>query len=120
MPATASPFVRSDGSPLHVLVVDDEPNIAELLRMALRFEGWVVTTAHTGRKAVSAAKEVRPDAVVLDIMLPDLDGMEVMRRIRAGSSGVPVLFLTARDSVEDRVAGLTAGGDDLQMDRSTP
>ncbi len=112
MSATTSSLVRTDGSPLHILVVDDEPNIAELLQMALRFEGWAVTTAHTGRKAVSAANDVRPDAVVLDIMLPDLDGVEVMRRIRAGSSGVQVLFLTARDSVEDRVAGLTAGGDD--------
>jgi two-component system OmpR family response regulator len=105
-------LTRADGSPLRVLVVDDEVNIAELVSMALRYEGWEVAAAHTGRTAVSTAKEIRPDAVVLDIMLPDFDGMEVMRRIRADQPDVPVLFLTARDSVEDRVSGLTAGGDD--------
>ncbi len=103
---------RPDGSPLRVLVVDDETNIAELLRMALRYEGWDVTVAHTGRKAVQAAKDVRPDAVVLDWMLPDFDGLEVLRKMRADQPDLPVLFLTARDAVEDRVAGLTAGGDD--------
>jgi two-component system OmpR family response regulator len=94
------------------LVVDDEANIAELVSMALRYEGWETALAHTGRSAVERAKEVRPDAVVLDIMLPDFDGLEVMRRVRADQPHVPVLFLTARDSVEDRVSGLTAGGDD--------
>jgi two-component system OmpR family response regulator len=93
-------------------VVDDEVNIAELVSMALRYEGWDISVAHTGRSAVSTAKDVRPDAVVLDMMLPDFDGMEVLRRIRENNPDVPVLFLTARDSVEDRVAGLTAGGDD--------
>ena len=101
-----------DGSALRVLVVDDETNIAELLSMALRYEGWETSTAHTGWKAVSVAKEVHPDAVVLDLMLPDFDGMEVLRRVRSHLPDVPVLFLTARDAVEDRVAGLTAGGDD--------
>jgi two-component system, OmpR family, response regulator len=105
-------LTRADGSPLRVLVVDDEVNIAELVSMALRYEGWETSVAHTGRTAVDTAKEVRPDAVVLDIMLPDFDGTEVMRRIRADQPDVPVLFLTARDSVEDRVSGLTAGGDD--------
>ena len=105
-------LTRIDGSPLRVLVVDDEPNIAELLRMALRYEGWDVETALTGSKAVAAAKKFSPDAVVLDMMLPDLDGMEVLRRLRADSADVPVLFLTAKDAIEDRVAGLTAGGDD--------
>jgi two-component system OmpR family response regulator len=105
-------LTRADGSPLRVLVVDDETNIAELVSMALRYEGWETSLAHTGRTAVATAKEVRPDAVVLDIMLPDFDGTEVMRRIRADQPDVPVLFLTARDSVEDRVSGLTAGGDD--------
>jgi two-component system OmpR family response regulator len=105
-------LTRADGSPLRVLVVDDEPNIAELLRMALRYEGWEVEVAHSGSKAVSTAKSHRPDAVVLDMMLPDFDGMEVLRRLRGDRAEVPVLFLTARDSVEDRVAGLTAGGDD--------
>jgi two-component system, OmpR family, response regulator len=110
--STTAPLTHADGTPLRVLVVDDEVNIAELLSMALRYEGWETSVAHTGRGAVSRAKEVRPDAVVLDIMLPDFDGMEVLRRMRAHLPDVPVLFLTARDSVEDRVAGLTAGGDD--------
>jgi two-component system OmpR family response regulator len=103
---------RPDGTPPRVLVVDDEVNIAELISMALRYEGFEVATAHTGTKAVSVAKTFRPDSVVLDMMLPDFDGMEVLRRMRSSDPGVPVLFLTARDSVEDRVAGLTAGGDD--------
>jgi two-component system OmpR family response regulator len=105
-------LTRPDGSPLRVLVVDDEENIAELLRMALRYEGWDVEVALNGTKAVATAKKQRPDAVVLDMMLPDFDGMEVLRRLRGDQDDVPVLFLTARDSVEDRVAGLTAGGDD--------
>jgi two-component system OmpR family response regulator len=105
-------LTRADGSPVRVLVVDDEVNIAELLSMALRYEGWDVSMAHTGRQAVSTAAEVKPDAVVLDMMLPDFDGLEVLRRMRTTHPDVPVLFLTARDAVEDRVAGLTAGGDD--------
>jgi two-component system OmpR family response regulator len=110
---SASPrLTRIDGSPVRVLVVDDEANLTELLSMALRYEGWEVQTAGTGLKAVRAAKEFQPDAVVLDMMLPDFDGLEVMRRMRADNSTVPVLFLTAKDAVEDRVAGLTAGGDD--------
>ena len=105
-------LTRADGSPVRVLVVDDEVNIAELISMALRYEGWEITTAHAGHKAVREAKDQRPDAIVLDVMLPDIDGFEVLRRIRATQPDVPVLFLTARDAVEDRVAGLTAGGDD--------
>ncbi len=105
-------MTRADGTPLRVLVVDDEQNIAELIGMALRYEGWDVHQALTGTKAVAAAREFKPDAVVLDMMLPDFDGMEVLRRMRSFDPGVPVVFLTARDSVEDRVAGLTAGGDD--------
>ena len=105
-------LTRADGSPLRVLVVDDEVNLAELVAMALRYEKWQVEVAHTGQQAVSIAGSFRPDAVVLDWMLPDFDGMEVMRRLRSADPEVPVLFLTARDSVEDRVAGLTAGGDD--------
>ena len=108
---TAS-LTRADGTPLRVLVVDDEPNIAELLMMALRYEGWDVRTAATGRDAVSTAREHAPDVIVLDWMLPDVDGLEVLRRVRQHDDRVPVLFLTARDAVEDRVAGLTAGGDD--------
>ena len=105
-------LTRADGSPLRVLVVDDEVNIAELVSMALRYDGFEVRVAHTGSQAVAVAKELRPDAVVLDIMLPDLDGLEVLRRMRASDPDLPVVFLTARDAVEDRVAGLTAGGDD--------
>jgi len=105
-------LTRADGTPLRVLVVDDEVNIAELISMALRYEGFEVAAAHTGSKAVSAAKSFRPDAVVLDMMLPDFDGLEVLRKIRSHSPNVAVLFLTARDAVEDRVTGLTAGGDD--------
>jgi two-component system OmpR family response regulator len=103
---------RADGGPIRVLVVDDEATLADLLSMALRYEGWEVRTAADGGAAVRAAREFRPDVVVLDIMLPDLDGLEVLRRMRAETPDVPVLFLTARDAVEDRVAGLTAGGDD--------
>jgi two-component system OmpR family response regulator len=113
VPADPGPaLTTADGSPLRALVVDDEVNIAELVAMALRYEGWVVDTAHTGSQAVSVARTAQPDVVVLDLMLPDFDGMEVMRRVRAVDPAVPVLFLTARDAVEDRVAGLTAGGDD--------
>jgi two-component system, OmpR family, response regulator len=108
----AADLTRADGSPLRVLVVDDEVNIAELISMALRYEGWQVQMAHTGTSAVNAARELGPDAVVLDMMLPDIDGLEVLRRMRTSMPDVPVVFLTARDAVEDRVAGLTAGGDD--------
>jgi len=101
-----------DGTPVRVLVVDDEPSLAELLSSVLRYEGWSVRTAGSGAEAVKSGRDFRPDAVVLDIMLPDFDGVEVMRRLRAELPGVCVLFLTARDAVEDRVAGLTAGGDD--------
>jgi two-component system OmpR family response regulator len=103
---------RADGSAVRILVVDDEATLSELLAMALRYEGWEVRTAADGLSAVRAAREFRPDAVVLDVMLPDLDGFAVLRRVRADAPEVPVLFLTARDAVEDRVAGLTAGGDD--------
>jgi two-component system, OmpR family, response regulator len=111
-PARGPEMTRPDGTPLRVLVVDDEPNIAGLLRMALRYEGWDVEVALTGSQAVGTARKLVPDAVVLDMMLPDFDGMEVLRRLRTEQPDVPVLFLTARDAVEDRVAGLTAGGDD--------
>jgi len=110
--APAADLTRADGSALRVLVVDDEVNIAELISMALRYEGWQVQMAHTGTAAVNAARELVPDAVVLDMMLPDIDGLEVLRRMRTSLPDVPVVFLTARDAVEDRVAGLTAGGDD--------
>jgi len=103
---------RTDGEPVRILVVDDEATLTDLLSMALRYEGCDVRTAGTGQGAVRAAREFRPDAVVLDVMLPDFDGFEVLRRLRGQSPDVRVLFLTARDAVEDRIAGLTAGGDD--------
>src|SRR2546429_1706131 len=103
---------RPDGTPVRVLVVDDEPSLAELLASVLRYEGWHVRPEGDGASAVRTAREFRPDAVVLDIMLPDFGGMEVLRRVRAELPHVCVLFLTARDAVEDRVAGITAGGDD--------
>lgn len=107
------PEIRGiDGGPVRALVVDDELTLAELLSMALRYEGWEIRTAASGVSAVQAAREFRPDVIVLDVMLPDFDGMEVLRRIRADGELAPVLFLTARDAVEDRIAGLTAGGDD--------
>lgn len=105
-------LVKPDGNPVRALVVDDEQSISELVSMALRYEKFDVRTAASGQSAVSQAKEFQPDIIVLDIMLPDFDGLEVMRRIRADNADVPVLFLTAKDSVVDRVVGLTAGGDD--------
>ncbi len=95
-----------------LLVVDDEPNIGALLAATLRLVGFEVRVAETGTQALAAAEEYAPDLMVLDVMLPDLDGFEVARRLRASGRPVPVLFLTARDSVEDRISGLTAGGDD--------
>jgi len=107
-----SPITRPDGTPIRVLAVDDESSLTELLSLAMRYEGWQVTTAGSGSDAVKAARECRPDAIVLDMMLPDFDGLEVMRRIRSEDPGVPVIFLTAKDALEDRIGGLTAGGDD--------
>ncbi len=105
-------LLRPDGSPVRVLVVDDESALADLLSMALRYEGWEVRTAGDGAEAIRTTRELRPDVVVLDIMLPDMDGLTVLGRLRRELPDVPVLFLTARDAVEDRIAGLTAGGDD--------
>jgi len=105
-------LTRADGSPIRALVVDDEPALGELLSTVLRYEGWQVEAALTGHAAIRAARALDPDVILLDVMLPDLGGIEVLRRIRATHPNVPVLFLTAKDAVEDRVAGLTAGGDD--------
>lgn len=112
MTSSSETLTRPDGSPVRVLVVDDEQMLADLLASALRYEGWEVTTAATGTDAVHAARAVKPDAIVLDMMLPDFDGLEVMRRIRTEQPDVPVIFLTAKDGVADRITGLTAGGDD--------
>ena len=103
---------RADGSPIHVLVVDDEQVLAELVTMALRYEGWTVSTAGDGASAIAAARKDPPDVVVLDVMLPDMSGLDVLRKLREQLPGLPLLLLTAKDAVEDRIAGLTAGGDD--------
>jgi two-component system OmpR family response regulator len=95
-----------------LLVVEDDPNIVELLSASLRFAGFEVRTATSGSAGVIAFKEQQPDLVVLDVMLPDLDGFEVIRQMRAGGVRTPVVFLTARDATEDKVRGLTLGGDD--------
>lgn len=111
-PQGRTELLRPDGSPVRVLVVDDEMSITELLSMALRYEGWQIRSAGDGTGALQTAREFRPDAVVLDMMLPDMDGLTVLGRMRRELPDVPVLFLTAKDAVEDRIAGLTAGGDD--------
>jgi two-component system OmpR family response regulator len=107
-----TPAQTPDRTAVRVLVVDDERSLTDLVSMALRYEGWDVRAAGTGTEAVQTVHRWRPDVVVLDVMLPDIDGLEVMRRLREDVPGVPILFLTARDSVEDRIAGITAGGDD--------
>jgi two-component system OmpR family response regulator len=103
---------RADGNPISVLVVDDEAVLAEMVSMALRYEGWEVTTAGDGSSAITVARTHRPDVVVLDVMLPDMSGLDVLRKLREQNPQLPVLLLTAKDAVEDRIAGLTAGGDD--------
>ncbi|WP_243725436.1 response regulator transcription factor [Actinomadura rubrisoli] len=95
-----------------VLVVDDEANIRDLIEVALRFHGFATVTASTGEAALRQAAVQRPDLVLLDVMLPDVDGFEVCRQLRAGGDQVPVIFLTARDTPSDTVTGLTLGGDD--------
>ncbi len=103
---------RTDGSPIRVLLVDDEPALTNLVRMALHYEGWVVDIAHNGREALAKFEKSGPDVLVLDIMLPDMDGLRILERVRESEAYTPTLFLTARDSVMDRVTGLTAGADD--------
>lgn len=111
MPGTLKP--RHDSTEtVRVLIADDDPTLAELVSMALRYEGWTVETVHDGRSVADATRSFRPDIMILDVMLPGLSGLEVIEHIRAATPDLPVLFLTARDSVEDRIAGLTAGGDD--------
>lgn len=108
---------RGPGQPAdRLLVVDDEPTLRELLSATLRFAGFEVTSVATGTEAIEAARTRQPDLVLLDVMLPDLDGFEVARRLRAGARDagghLPLLFLTARDTTEDKINGLTLGGDD--------
>ena len=95
-----------------VLVVDDEPNIVDVISMALRFQGFTVEAAGTGAEALSQVAAFRPDLIVLDVMLPDMEGFEVARRLGAERAGTPIIFLTARDATEDKIRGLTLGGDD--------
>ena len=101
-----SSLLRTDGTPVRVLVVDDEANLADLLTMALRYEGWDIRTSHDGLTAVRMAREFKPDAVVLDVMLPDFDGFEVARRLRERADETPILFLTAKDTTEDKIRQL--------------
>ncbi|WP_328697640.1 response regulator transcription factor [Streptomyces sp. NBC_00342] len=111
-PLTTSLLHRPDGTPVRVLVVDDEPDVTDVLSGVMTAEGWQVRTAADGVSALATARDFRPDAVVLDWMLPDLDGLQVLRALRREAPRVCVLFLTARDAVEDRITGITAGGDD--------
>jgi two-component system OmpR family response regulator len=104
--------MTENSSAHRVLVVDDEPNIVEVVTMALRFQGFEVETAATGREALSAVSRFKPHLMVLDVMLPDMEGFEVASRLGAQRAGVPIIFLTARDATEDKVRGLTGGGDD--------
>ncbi|MGK0741581.1 response regulator transcription factor [Leucobacter sp. Z1108] len=108
----AAKIQPSDGAKIRALVVDDEDSISNLIAMALRYEGWDVDTASTGAEAIEKLRSFNPDVAVLDIMLPDFDGIQVLSRFRSEGYLLPVLFLTALDSVDDRVNGLTAGGDD--------
>src|SRR5664279_1194280 len=103
---------RADGTAIRAVVVDDEDSLTDLLSMALRYEGWDVRLASDGPQALATIREFRPDVVVLDIMMPGLDGLAVLTRLRADGIQTPILFLTAKDSVDDRIAGLTVGGDD--------
>jgi two-component system OmpR family response regulator len=95
-----------------ILVVDDEPNIVDVISMALRYQGFEVATAGTGAGALGQVKAFRPHLIVLDVMLPDMEGFEVAERLGSQRAGVPIIFLTARDSTEDKIRGLTTGGDD--------
>ena len=102
----------TDNSGTRVLVVDDEPNIAEVVTMALRFNGFAVETAASGREALAAVSSFKPHLMVLDVMLPDMEGFDVAARLGAQRAGLPIIFLTARDATEDKLRGLTGGGDD--------
>src|SRR6202044_4152005 len=113
--SASSTSASSDGrrqADARLLVVEDEPNILELLSASLRYAGFEVVTAAAGTEAVQAAQRHRPDLIVLDVMLPDMDGFDVGRRLRSGGARVPVVFLTARDATEDKIRGLSGGGDD--------
>ncbi len=112
MTTSSATLLRADGTALRALVVDDEADLADVLTNMLLRGGWQARSAHNGRSAIDLAESFQPDVVVLDINLPDLAGFEVLRRLRTLNPSVCVLFLTARDAVEDRIAGITAGADD--------
>ncbi|MFF3567730.1 response regulator transcription factor [Nocardia jiangxiensis] len=111
-PTERSAAHDAERDPVTVLLVDDEAMLTEMMGMVLRFAGWEVVTAADGRTAVAKARELRPDVVILDVMLPDMTGLEVLTRMREHQPHLPVLLLTAKATVQDRIAGLTAGGDD--------
>jgi two-component system OmpR family response regulator len=111
-PSTAPPEPSPVSDATRVLVVDDEANITDLVATALRYEGFDVTTAENGRDPLRMVETTRPHLIVLDVMLPDVDGFEVQKRLAERGRPAPVLFLTARDATEDKVRGLTIGGDD--------
>src|SRR3954453_22805936 len=111
--AAASSASSYSTAPAHrVLVVDDEPNIVDVISMALRFQGFEVASAGTGSDALAAVESFRPQVMILDVMLPDMEGFEVAERLGAERTHVPIIFLTARDAGEDKLRGLTSGGDD--------
>jgi two-component system OmpR family response regulator len=107
-----APHTNNNSAALRVLVVDDEPNLVEVVAMALRYQGFEVDTAASGREALAAVTRFKPHLMVLDVMLPDMEGFDVASRLGAQRAGVPIIFLTARDSTEDKVRGLSGGGDD--------
>lgn len=104
----------------HLLIVDDDPRITDLLRRVLAYEGYSVTIAATGQEALNRALERPPDLIILDIMLPELNGLEVAQRMRAAGDSIPILMLTARDTVADRVQGLEMGADDYLVKPFAP
>lgn len=112
MTALSSPLLRPDGTPVRILVVEDEPMLNELLLMTMKAEQWEVRGVAHGMDALAATRDFHPDAVIMDIMIPGLNGIDVVRKLRARGDDVPVLFLTAKDEVNDRIDGLSAGGDD--------
>ncbi len=112
-PATPLPkLTRADGERIRALVVDDEPELADLMRRGLEMTGWEVQTANDGFEALRRAREFMPDVAVLDVMMPGMDGVELLRKLRNIYPEIPALFLTAKDDVSDKVAGLQSGGDD--------
>jgi two-component system OmpR family response regulator len=103
---------NGNGNGHRILVVDDEPNIVDVVSMALRFQGFTVDSAGTGAEAIAKVRDFKPQLIVLDVMLPDMEGFDVAKRLGAQHARVPIIFLTARDATEDKIRGLTLGGDD--------